>query len=113
VSEEAKDEVNEEMPAKALSNIYALKYPIDWPTGKIETIELKPNGKAMQGFSLATTGDGGVVLDHYKQAELGLRLGGLPRAVVDQMHPADITGLGGLALLFINGGLRTGKPPSP
>lgn len=104
--------MHEKSEAKELSNVYTLEHPIQFGEELIERIELKPNGRAMQGVKM-TMLDNGIEFEPYKFAELGVKLGGLARAVVDKMHPADQSALGALAMLFINGGLPTGKTHSP
>lgn len=91
-----------------ISNIYTLLHPIDFGKEHIDSFELKPTGRAMRDFSVKI-GDKAIELELFKLCELGLTLAGKPRAIADKMHPADITGLGMLAMAFIMPGQTTGK----
>lgn len=101
------EEAVEELP-----DSYTLKFPVQFGTEQIEELSLKANGRAMQGFKVQTGADGGVVFEPYRFAELGLKLAGQPRAVVDKMHPCDQFGLGMVAMGFFVSGPATGKGSS-
>lgn len=100
-------------PDATAPDTYVLKFPVTFGTETIESLALKPTGKAMQGFKVETSGSGGVVFEAYRFAELGLKLAGKARAIVDLMHPCDQFGLGMVALGFFTAGPRTGRSSSP
>lgn len=99
-------------PEESLPDSYRLRFPVEFGEDTIEELKLRCNGKAMRGFKVALGADGGVVFDPYAFAELGLRLAGQPRAIVDKMHPCDQFGLGVVALGFFTGGPGIGKMSS-
>lgn len=96
------------------SDVYTLQYPVEWGKGNepITELRLQPNGRAMQGVSVETRADGGVVFEPYKFAELGLRFAGQPTAIAARMHPRDIFGLAMAAYFFFVGGPPTGGSAS-
>lgn len=98
--------------APELPDTYRLAYPVKWGEQLIETLTLRANGRAMQGVKILVR-DEAIEFEPYRFAELGLKLAGQPRAIVDMMHPRDQTGLGMVALGFIAPGLGTGSRPSP
>lgn len=116
--EPAGDDVAAEPASEAveLPSSYRLRFPVQFGSERIEELTLKANGRAMQGFKVQfqAKGDdeGGVVLEPYRFAELGLRLAGKPRAILDMMHPCDQFGLGTVTLGFFTHGPPTGKTPS-
>lgn len=96
----------------SLPDSYTLKFPVTFGTETIETLSLRPSGLAMRGFKVETRADGGVVFEQYRFAELGLKLAGKPRPIVDLMHPCDQFGLGMVAMGFFVSGPTTGRTGS-
>lgn len=94
--------------AQQLDNLYTLLHPINFGSERIESLELKANGRAMRDFSIKV-GEKTMEMELFRLCELGLTLAGKPRAIADKMHPADITRLGMLAMAFIMPGQVTGK----
>lgn len=94
-------------------SVYELVSPVEWGDEEISRIEMKPNGKMMKGFvqDFRVSADG-LSFDPYKYAELGLRLAGKARAIVDSMTPADQYGLGAQVVGFTTAGQGTGERPS-
>lgn len=109
---EATEPTNESEGA-TVPDTYTLKHPVQFGSEVIESVTLRPTGRAMQGFKVETSGSGGVVFEQYRFAELGLKLAGRQRAIVDLMHPCDQFGLGMVALGFTSSGPGTGSKPSP
>jgi len=93
--------------AVILSDVVARQMFGSWR--RVVGMTLRPSGLAMKGFKVVTTGDGGLEFEPYRFAELGLRLAGKPRAIVDRMHPCDQFGLGMVALGFTMRGPEIGK----
>ena len=98
--------------SEELPDVYRLKFPVNFAGEIVEEVTLRATGRAMQGFKVETNGSGGVVFEAYRFAELGLKLAGKQRAIVDQMHPCDQFGLGMVALSFFTVGPQTGGRPS-
>jgi hypothetical protein len=96
-------------PTSLLLDSYKLAHPVHFGEELIDVLTLRPSGLAMKGFKVVTTGDGGLEFEPYRFAELGLRLAGKPRAIVDRMHPCDQFGLGMVALGFTMRGPEIGK----
>lgn len=91
------------------SRTYDLVHPIDFGKERIETLELKPTGRAMRDFSLEITKDGGMRVELYRLCLVGLTMAGKPSAIADKMDAEDVSGLGMRALAFIMPGQATGK----
>lgn len=98
--------------AQELPNFYELETPVTFGSEEIQRLDLAGNGRAMKDFSVKFV-DGGVQFEPYRFAELGLRLAGKPRAIVDLMSARDVFGLGLVAMGFIVPGLETGKTVLP
>lgn len=104
----------ESIDGEGMPDVYVLKCPIQFGEELIEELKLRPNGRAMQGFKMTFSGGSEVPdFEPYRYAELGLRLAGKPRAIVDRMAPCDQFGLGMVAMGFTVSGPGTGKKRSP
>lgn len=90
---------------------YTLKFPVQFGTETVTTLELKPCARAFKGFKLEV-GEDTQVFDPYAGALVAVRMSGRPEAFAAELHPADMVALSKVALSFFSSGLEAGSAPS-
>lgn len=79
----------------------------------ISELVLRPVAKHFRDLSIKTGADGSLDYEPYKLALVGMRMAGQPTAVLDLMHPADMSEVARLVMGFIEPGQPTGSDASP
>ena len=85
--------------------IVTLKHPIQFGETLIETLEVKPTGRALRDFTLPMEGDK-VDFQPFKLAVVGLKMSGHiagAEKIADMMHPGDMRDLAIVVLGFFDG----------
>lgn len=91
---------------------YTLKFPVQFGSETVTTLDLKPSAGAFKGFKQEVDPDGGVVFDPYASALVAVRMSGRPEAFAKELHPADMMALATVAMRFFSDGLEAGSAPS-
>jgi hypothetical protein len=91
-----------------------LSEPVAWLQGvTVDVLTLVPRTRDLKNFKVTTAPGGGMVIEPYALAVVGLRMAGMPEAFLDKMCIADMNEVAGVVLGFLNQSPRTGEEPSP
>lgn len=91
-----------------------LSTPVQWLQGTVvEELTLTPRVRDLKNFKMTTLPGGGMVIEPYALASVGLRMAGMPEAFLDKMSIADMNEVASVVLGFLNQPPRTGDTPSP
>ncbi len=69
---------------------------------EIEELTIRFSSKALQGFTLTMSPEGGPIIDQYKLLQVGVRMAGLPDVAAGKFtHPKDAAEVAAAVLGFI------------
>lgn len=94
---------------------YKLLFPVTFAGQTVEELVFKPTARAFKGYEQRVTQDGSsitVTNNPYAAAVVACKMAGMVEAFAEQLHPADMTMLSGIANSFLAPGPGTGKTPS-
>lgn len=94
---------------------YELVCPITLAGQEVRELRFRPTARAFRGFEqkVSQSADGITVTSNpYAAAVVACKMAGQPEAFADQLHPADMVALSGIALSFLAAGPPTGRTPS-
>lgn len=94
-----------------MTTTYKLKTPVTLAGVEIKEITLTPKAVAFKGFKQKVYPDGSVEFDNYAAAACAVRMSGHPDALLENLHPTDMTELSTLAMSFFVNGQATGTTP--
>lgn len=78
----------------------------------ITELVLKPTARHFRDFTLPMKEDGTMLYQPYPLALIGMKMAGHPAAVLDLMHPADMSEVARVVMGFIEPGQGTGSTAS-
>jgi hypothetical protein len=88
-----------------------LHTPIQLGSELLEELSVKWTARAMKGFSLPLTADGGVLFQPYELARVGVQMAGQPSVLLDKLAGPDIMALAQVVMSFFGDALTTGSAP--
>ncbi len=88
-----------------------LRVPVEFgkDAAAIEELVLKPTARAFKEFSLPMKEDGTILFEPYKLASVGVRMAGLPNAVVDKLDVEDMVEIAQEVMTFFAPSQTTGN----
>jgi hypothetical protein len=92
--------------------VVSLREPVKLGAVTVDSLTLKPSGRAFRNFSLPMTADGGILFQPYELAAVGVKMAGHPAILVDKLHPADLIEVAQAVMGFLGGGLKIGSTTS-
>lgn len=86
-----------------------LRVPVELGSEVVEELVIRPTVRAFRGFSLTVTGDGGMVLDLYELARLGVMMAGHPAVLLEKLDVADMREVAQAVAGFLMPGPKAGS----
>lgn len=92
--------------------VLVLTAPVEFDERTITQLVLRSSAKALRGFSVEVTPEGGMKYEPWELGLVGMKMAGEPSQVLEKMDMMDVQALAQAVMGFIVPGLKTGSAPS-